>query len=260
MEMGIDDEQLDVLVCAADPLDRGRLSRVADSPAARQLREAIAAPASASSARPRRRRAALVLLASVCIGGAGLSVAAEAGVPILPQSVLQAMGWEPEPGAYNADPGTGRLLLTTAGPDGQPMQLWFADANDNGFCVRVLEGSGLPTDLTQWEPNEGAVRGLAGGCSDRGADWNSFGGTFVAASGHITTPDASAVAVFAIHVPGATHVELAYPDGTRQPLPLADDWTAGWFPLQTTPKLVGYDANGNDIDRLELTEVLHLPK
>lgn len=204
---------------------------------------------------PRRSTAAL---ASVVILGGGVSVAAAAGANLLPDSVLDVLGWQRVEGAYSADPATGRLLLTTDGPHGRPVQLWYADASDNGYCVTDVELYGaasptLPASSTAPDWNADDVRGVAGGCSGpkSGIGWQAFGGT-----GFTTdSPPPEQYKAFILHVPGVASVQLVFDDGTRKALPVADAWTTGWVDAteyRKHPELVGYDASGAELHRVPL--------
>ena len=134
-------------------------------------------------ARPPRRRAVTAVLATVAVLSGGLSIAAAAGVPIVPKAVLEVFGWQPGPGEYNPKPDTARLLLTTTGPHRQPMQLWYADASDHGYCTADIEGTNLPTspspgELSGRQPAGDSWRYLAAGCDGPigGSEWREFGG------------------------------------------------------------------------------------
>jgi|SRR6266702_1766229 len=228
-------------------------------------------------ARPPRRRAVTAVLATVAVLSGGLSIAAAAGVPIVPKAVLEVFGWQPGPGEYNPKPDTARLLLTTTGPHRQPMQLWYADASDHGYCTADIEGTNLPTspspgELSGRQPAGDSWRYLAAGCDGPigGSEWREFGGKYVGAGGGV-----SGTFVFIMHVPGAASVRLLFPDGTSRPLPIADSWTTSWFTARFTnrqtvqqaadyPTLVGYDTHGSEIGRVSFGKILcigcpHMP-
>jgi len=216
----------------------------------------------AATTRPRQvrkgPRRSTAVIAAVAIFGGGVSIAAAAGANLLPDSVLDVLGWQQVDGAYSADPATGRLLLTTDGPHGRPVQLWYADASDNGFCVTDVELLGgtsttPPASSTVPDWNADEVRGLAGGCSGprSGIGWQSFGGAGFSTS----APPPEQYKGFIIHVPDVASVRLAFDDGTSRALPLADDWTTGWVDATEYakhPDLVGYDANGAELHRVSL--------
>jgi len=219
----------------------------------RRARELIGRLSLAEPRRRPRRRRTVVALASVVALGGGLATAAAAGVPVVPSAVSRALGWDdPVPGAYNARPDTAQRVLTTTLPDGRAMDLWFAKASHGGYCVAAL--------LARSPGHRPSADDLSGGSATDGQDeagggcggpigsrwWRTFGAERVSAGN-------AAGDTFIVHVPGARRVQLAFPDGSRQDLPLADDWTAGWLPaarVRRHPMLIGYDAAGHEIGRI----------
>ncbi len=214
----------------------------------------------------RRRRVLAAATMSFLVLGGGLSIAAAAGLRVLPSSVMQAFGWAPAPGAINADPATARRLLTITGPDGQPLQLWYADASDNGYCVALVgpvRGPSTPPPYPNYKGTpiplfngQRLANQAGGGC---GAKDNSFGGEIITADigdpGSTTNPPGPGF--FIVNVPGAASVRVVFRDGTRTaPLPIAEQQTAGWISgiqFADDPQLVGYDAHGTVIGRVELS-------
>ena len=217
-----------------------------------------------------RRRRVVAALTAVVFAGVGMGVAAAAGVSIVPTAVLSLFELDHDPGAFNPDASTAKLLFTIPGPTGQPLHLWYTDASHRGYCTYLLEAPdsaptpGRPTPLpapllpsaaaTAHESQPAKV--LAGGCSGVVGDayWRRFGAGFGAGFGYSSgcraCPDD--VASFIVHVPGAARVRLVFDDGTSHPMPLADAWTAGWITHHQAahhPTLVGYDAIGAEVGR-----------
>lgn len=208
---------------------------------------------SALSHLPRRRRAVIAGLATFAIVGGGLTTAASAGLPVLPSAVVQALGWAPVPGAYNADPATVRRILTIPGPDGEPLQLWYAGASHHGYCVAltsVVDTSSAATNVFTGDPANMPRNWFgAGGCSGPvgDSDWKRFGGD-------ATTSSDDTSEVFIVHVPGAAQVELRFATGSSRALPIGDGFTAGWIvggELHQHPVLVGYAADGSRVGTVD---------
>lgn len=218
------------------------------------LAELLPNSAKLRTVRREKRRRARVAIAALAIIGGGLSLGAAAGLPTLPHSVVQALGWTRVPGAYNADPATTRILLTERGPNGQIWRLWGAVANDNGYCVTLT--SDLDLDPTTGHPALGSSndddRGIeAGSCGDivGSTYWNTFGGEPTESWGP-TGPD-----VFIVRVPGATSVHIEFDGGKTRSLPIGGGYTAGWLTQSEThlhPMLVGLDGHGAVIGRTRL--------
>jgi hypothetical protein len=194
-------------------------------------------------------------VAVVLVLGGGLSIAATSGVPVLPGPVVRALGWESTPGGYNADTTTTRQLLSIPGPDGAPLNLWYSDANDHGYCVSLTSAvmadptatAGISVAPGEGSPPEPGT--AANGCDGPVGDqpWQQFGGAAYASAN-------SASLTFIVHVPGASSVRLRFADGGTRTLPIGDHWTAGWLTRQQAlgnPVLIGYSANGTEVARFD---------
>jgi len=206
---------------------------------------------------PRRRRVVAGIAALAIVGG-GLSLAAAAGLHVLPSSVMQSLGWESTPGAYNADPSTARRLLSVPGPDGVALQLWYADASDDGFCLTLSASVSADPHASGGfavDPADEPRNGVGGGGCDgpkSSASWRAFGGAaFTAAN--------SESATFIVHVPGAATVWLKLDDGTTRQLPVGQDWTAGWMSqhdAQKHPVLVGLAPDGTQLGTFAIADLM----
>lgn len=185
-------------------------------------------------AKARRRRGFVTggLIGAIVIGGGAIT-----GAGVVP--AYSDFFARPTPGAYNAKPGTERLLFTFSGPEHIPTELWYADATDHGYCVSFVltERSGRIVAGTN-----------GGGCSGpaSGPDWKRIDGAAVSARDDEGT-------TFAIHVPGAASVRVLLDNATSMPLPIVDAWTAGWLDRAQSdehPVLVAYDAGSKEIGRV----------
>ncbi len=188
-------------------------------------------PIYASVTKARRRRGLITggLVGAIVIGGGAIT-----GAGVVP--AYSGFFSRPTPGAYNAKPGTERLLFTFSGPENIPTELWYADATYHGYCVSFV--------LT--ERSSRIVAG--GGCSGpaSGPDWKRIDG-----AGASTRDDEGTT--FATHVPGAASVRVLLDNATSVPLPIVDAWTAGWLDRAQSdkhPVLVVYDAGSKEIGRV----------
>jgi hypothetical protein len=192
----------------------------------------------------RRRVSAGVLVIGAVLAGS-LGAAAAIGVNP-PGDVVHYLFGDHEKGAINPKPGTARVLLTTPGPDGKPMQLWYTDATRGGYCVQLAEWDSaapapstarrLPTDPP---PGLTPIGGACGDSSDEFAGENSL------------TEVSGGATVFSARVPGASTVRLVLADNSSRALPIEDHWTAGWLPYRETEgaAVVGYDTAGGEVGR-----------
>lgn len=204
--------------------------------------------------RPRRR--ALVAGAALAIIGGGVSIAAAAGLPVVPSSVTSALGWTPEPGAINAYPQTARKLFTERGPNGETLQLWYADATANSHCVEfgpAIDGhDATPEGFSQTAGTRREADNIfAGGCGGTVGDryWNTFGGQSVTSFGP------KGPTTFVMRASGAATVSLLFDDGTSRTLPIGDGFTAGWVlrpELALHPVVVGFAADGTEVGRVPI--------
>lgn len=202
-------------------------------------------------AHPRRaRRRVLAAAAALAIVGGGLSIAAAAGLTVVPSALSSALGWTPEPGAINAYPQTARVVLTEPGPDGETLRLWYADATDDSYCVALTadaDGAGAVED-----PAARSRDGVgAGGCGGTVGDryWNTFGGQSFSAFGP------GSPTTFIMRATGAATVELQFDDGTHESLPVGDGFTSGWVLARDKalhPVVVGYAADGSEVGRVPI--------
>lgn len=186
--------------------------------------------------RPRRSRRWLIT------GALGLGLlGAGGGLAVAGGSPFDAFGYN-GPGAYSAKPDTERQLLVTKGPNGQPLVVTYADASDNGYCVKMSR----PGESTPADP---AVYG--GGCSGPvgGQAWRRFGGEQITLGGSLAAGQ-EAVTLYAVHVPNAATVNIVFADGSAVSTPLTDHWTAGYLSAdegRRKPVLVGYDSAGHEV-------------
>ena len=177
-------------------------------------------------------KASVAALVSVAVIGGALGLSSAAGLS--PRTLLQRAlaHTAPVPGAFNPDLSTGRYLMTTAGPFGRPMQVWYSAAHDNGYCISFLQR--MPVSPR-------GMHVVGGGCSGDVGDrwWNTFGADAF-----------SAGRTFVVRVPGAVTVKLVVGNRSARQLPIAEHWTAGTLsPAENAAgaTIVGYDAAGRAV-------------
>lgn len=189
--------------------------------------------------RPSRRRWAIAAVAIAATSAVGIPVAAAAGM--LP-GVDAAFGWTHTGHVPGAGPGfvakdsTGRLVLTTKGPGGQPMQLYADQAQGGGQCVTLL----LPqqTGPQRVAAAECSITTGSQGLANGGGETDALGGFEI------------------LFAPGATHLTLSDGTTTRM-LPAADGLSGVWLApsdLGRPLTLTSYGPSGAQLGQITINE------
>jgi hypothetical protein len=180
-----------------------------------------------------RRRLAKSLTAGLVIVGA------TAGVAVASDRIREAFGWS-QGHEIAADYKTGRLLFTTTGPDGGPMQVYAADNIAGGKCYSVLM------------PQRPQGQRLAdASCGSR--EWPRSNKPLRLEVGAGATSESEGF--FLIHAPGADYVTLSDGQQTRR-IPAAADTSAGWVTADDFDRpltLTSYSASGTVIDQYKFS-------
>jgi hypothetical protein len=185
------------------------------------------------AARGPRRRLAKGLTAGLVIVGA------TAGVAVASDRIREAFGWS-QGHEIAADYKTGRLLFTTTGPNGGPMQVYAADNIAGGKCYSVLlpqhpQGQRLAVascESSEWPRSKKPVKLEVGGRATSESE-----------------------AFFLIQAPGADYVTISDGQQTRR-IPAAADTSAGWVRADDFDRdltLTSYSASGAVIDQYKFT-------
>lgn len=176
------------------------------------------------------------MVAAAFVGGlsaVALPVAAATGVA---PSIRDAFGWSHTPNSpIVANDASGRLVLSTQGPGGQPMQLYKADTVDGGQCLTLL--------LPQQQQGPKAV--AASSCTPAQGlppGMNYSGGAV--ANGYASI----------VSAPGAQRMTLTV-DGKSRDLPVAEGLSGVWLnagEMATSPTVISYDVARHRLGQITL--------
>lgn len=193
-------------------------------------------PSEAPATGPSRRHRRWPVAAAIVVGLTATGVPVAAATGALP-AVREAFGWTHTPGfPIVANDGTGRLVLTTHGPGGQPMQLYTAAARDGGQCVTLL----LPQEREAQRVVDSECT-TPEGLSELGTlNYNSSGD----ADGQFSIVTAAGAARLTLSI-GATTRELPVTDG------LSGLWLSG-ADMAHPLVLTSYDASGAKLAHIPL--------
>jgi len=195
------------------------------------LRSALAEQVRDSSraARGPRRRLTKGLMGGLVIVGATV------GVAVASDHIREAFGWS-QGREIAAKYETGRLLFTTTGPDGGPMEVYEADNTAGGKCYSVL----LPQ---RPQGRQAAVASCASGAAQQSRKLVKL----EVGAGETSKSEA----FFLIHASGASYVTLSDGQQTRR-IPAVADTSVGWVKADDFDRpltLTSYSASGTVIDQ-----------
>lgn len=193
----------------------------------------------------RRRRAGAIAFVAAIAAAGGVGVAAAGG--LMPKAFTDAYaGWLTYPDSSGVNPADAERIASIPGPDGTVMSVFVAHGTDGTTCVAPVFESAADTE----QAGPADFTKLMNYCRPD-TDTGPFGqgrGGWVGRSGSFTyfTYDAAAG--------DAVRAELHTRSGEVLPTVLVEGRFFGWFPLPDgvpTATLVGYDADGNVIGRIE---------
>jgi hypothetical protein len=227
-----------------DPLDTLRKLKPAPAVDPAALDHLLATVATTPPALPPRRRrfgrrrlaVATALLAS------GVVVAGATGM--LPRPFTDALSFWDSQSNGGISAGNATRIAQQPAPGGKVLSAWSATSEDGTTCISALYEP--PGPLTRPAPTD--VHSAGGQCNPPDAPAEPFGNMGGSA-------DPTGLHTMWVTAGPATRAELHLPDGTERPALTAAGYFFCWYvaaPQDETPTLIGYDANGQEVNRFSL--------